>query len=124
MGPNYVLQRTPGTSYVSTYLRGPAPLNTALDGMSWKATLVHALLCLAIGAAVASVSEVKWLAAAFWASAVLYFTASFAYVEDAQPGGFDNPSETVPLPIAKGLGALKFWAGSLAVCAALVSGGY
>ena len=29
---NYVLQRTPGTTYVSTYLRGPAPLNTALDG--------------------------------------------------------------------------------------------
>ena len=26
-----MLQRTPGTSYVSTYLRGPAPLNTALD---------------------------------------------------------------------------------------------
>ena len=31
MRPNYVLQRTPGTSLVSTYLRGPAPLNTALD---------------------------------------------------------------------------------------------
>ena len=30
MPPNYVSQRTPGTSYVSTYLRGPAPLNTAL----------------------------------------------------------------------------------------------
>ena len=30
MPSNYVLQRTPGTSYVSTYLRGPAPLNTAL----------------------------------------------------------------------------------------------
>lgn len=29
-GSNYVLQRTPGTFYVSTYLRGPAPLNTAL----------------------------------------------------------------------------------------------
>jgi hypothetical protein len=29
-----VLQRTPGTSYVSTNHRGPAPLNTALDRMS------------------------------------------------------------------------------------------
>ena len=28
-----MLQRTPGTSYVSTYLRGPAPLNTALGCM-------------------------------------------------------------------------------------------
>ena len=28
---NYVLQRTPGTFYVLTYHRGPAPLNTALD---------------------------------------------------------------------------------------------
>ena len=27
------LQRTPGTSYVSTHLRGPAPLNTALGCM-------------------------------------------------------------------------------------------
>ena len=31
---NYVLQRTPGTSYVSTNLCGPAPLNTALGGMA------------------------------------------------------------------------------------------
>ncbi len=30
--PNYVLQRTPGTYYVSTNYRGPAPLNTALGG--------------------------------------------------------------------------------------------
>jgi hypothetical protein len=30
--PNYVLQRTPGTFYVSTNHRGPAPLNTALGG--------------------------------------------------------------------------------------------
>lgn len=29
---NYVLQRTPGASYVSTNHRGPAPLNTALCG--------------------------------------------------------------------------------------------
>jgi hypothetical protein len=28
-----VLQRTPGTFYVSTYHRGPAPLNTALEPM-------------------------------------------------------------------------------------------
>jgi hypothetical protein len=28
--PNYVLQRTPGTFLVSSKLRGPAPLNTAL----------------------------------------------------------------------------------------------
>ena len=31
---NYVLQRTPGTFLVSSELRGPAPLNTALDLMS------------------------------------------------------------------------------------------
>ena len=31
MEPNYVLQRTPGTFLVSSELRGPAPLNTALD---------------------------------------------------------------------------------------------
>lgn len=29
-----MLQRTPGTSYVSTYHRGPAPLNTALGVMA------------------------------------------------------------------------------------------
>src|SRR5688572_12280578 len=32
--PNYVLQRTPGTFYVLTYHRGPAPLNTALGSMT------------------------------------------------------------------------------------------
>src|SRR5688572_21237453 len=33
MRPNYVLQRTPGTFYVLTHHRGPAPLNTALGCM-------------------------------------------------------------------------------------------
>ncbi len=34
MRPNCALQRTPGTSYVSTYLCGQAPLNTALGVMT------------------------------------------------------------------------------------------
>ena len=42
---NYVLQRTPGTSYVSTHLRGPAPLNTALGLRAMRA---HLLVVLAL----------------------------------------------------------------------------
>lgn len=41
-----MLQRTPGTAYVSTHDRGPAPLNTALKRMWFfgpKAHLIRAL---------------------------------------------------------------------------------
>ena len=39
--PNYVLQRTPGTFYVLTYHRGPAPLNTALGLMHPPYRVIH-----------------------------------------------------------------------------------
>jgi O-antigen/teichoic acid export membrane protein len=40
-----VLQRTPGTFFVLTYHRGPAPLNTALDRMGF---VLHGLGVLAV----------------------------------------------------------------------------
>ena len=46
------MQRTPGTSYVSTYHRGPAPLNTALGAMSRG--LLFLPLCLICSSVVAA----------------------------------------------------------------------
>src|SRR5687767_3897488 len=48
---NYVLQRTPGTFYVSTHHRGPAPLNTALGSMAQP--LARSVLFLATAALLA-----------------------------------------------------------------------
>jgi hypothetical protein len=60
--PNYVLQRTPGTFYVSTHHRGPAPLNTALGAM----TLVRV-------ASPESESHIALIAARLEAAGIPYF---------------------------------------------------
>src|SRR5687767_4594037 len=57
MESNYVLQRTPGTSYVSAYLRGPAPLNTALGPMDESVEFRHRW----------------WHVAGLWAAVLLSF---------------------------------------------------
>ena len=45
-------------------------------------------------------------------------------VEDARPGGFDNPDGTQTLEFAKGVGATKFALQSLAITVALVALGF
>jgi hypothetical protein len=91
--------------------------------MSATAAIVHIVLCVAIGVAVDSFSEVNWLAASFWTSATLFLTGSFAFFEDALPGGFDNPSGCAPHEWARGWRGLGYWARSLAVCLLLVLAG-
>ena len=45
-------------------------------------------------------------------------------VEDARPGGFDNPDGTQTPEFAKGVGATKFALQSLAITVALVALGF
>ncbi len=84
---------------------------------------IHVLICLVIGGLIAYFTSAKWLAAAFWVSASLYINGSIAYVEDGQPGGFDNPDGKDTPEYAKGLGASIFALKSLAVTLALASVG-
>ena len=83
MEPNYVLQRTPGTSYVSTYLRGPAPLNTALGCMNSTVAKSWALALLAVAGAFFIAGLLGGLAAVvagLWETPAAGFAAAFAVV--------------------------------------------
>lgn len=51
----------------------------------------------------------------------MYLNGSIAYVEDVQPGGFDNPEGTETADYAKGKGVIKFAITSLAVTVILAS---
>ena len=62
--------------------------------MNRRFALIHVSVCLVVGALVAALTDVHWLAAAFWCSAALFLTGSIAYLEDSVPGGYDNPDGT------------------------------
>jgi hypothetical protein len=79
---------------------------------------IHVLICIIVGALVATFTNVHWLAAAFWCSAVLFITGSIGYIEDSMPGGFDNPEGTV-----KSLG-YKFLLKTLGIAFALAQLGF
>ncbi|MEI8028161.1 MAG: hypothetical protein WCH35_00095 [Comamonadaceae bacterium] len=83
--------------------------------MNLRATCVHVAVCVTVGGLVAAFTPAKWLAASLWISAALYINGSLATVEDALPGGFDNPDGSATPPIAKGTGATKYALQSLAV---------
>ena len=92
--------------------------------MNLRATGVHVAVCLAVGGLVAALTPAKWLAASFWVSAALYINGSLATVEDARPGGFDNPDGSATPSSAKGVGATKYALQSLAVTLGLAALGF
>jgi hypothetical protein len=92
--------------------------------MNKEALAWHIGISLLIGGAISYFTAAKWLAAAFWVSAAMYINGSIAYVEDAKPGGFDNPDGTETPEYAKGKGATKFALTSLAVTVVLASIGF
>lgn len=92
--------------------------------MNLRASAVHVAACLVVGGLVAAFTPAKWLAAAFWVSAALFFNGSMAAVEDAVPGGFDNPDGSATPSLAKGFGAIRFTLVSLAITAVLACLGF
>ena len=92
--------------------------------MDKKSLIWHVGICLIIGGIVSYFAPVKWLAVSFWVSAAMYINGSIALVEDAQPGGFDNPDGTNEIEHAKGWGASKFALKSLAITIVLASIGF
>ena len=91
--------------------------------MKNRSAALHVAVSLALGGIISGVSPAKWVAATFWASALLFLLGSLAVFEDSLPGGFDNPDSSEGAPIVNGVGAFYFWTKSLAVCALLVTVG-
>jgi hypothetical protein len=92
--------------------------------MNLRVAAIHIALCLVVGGLVAAFTPAKWLAAALWVSAALFINGSFATVEDALPGSFENPDGSATPAFAKGLGATKFALVSLAITAVLACLGF
>jgi hypothetical protein len=92
--------------------------------MDFRAAAIHIAVCVAVGGLLAAFTPAKWLAASFWVSAALYINGASAQVEDARPGGFDNPDGSETPSFAKGLGATKFALQSLAITIGLAALGF
>ena len=84
--------------------------------MDFRATAIHIAVCVVVGGLLAAFTPAKWLAASLWVSA--------AQVEDARPGGFDNPDGSETPSFAKGIGATKFALQSLAITVVLAALGF
>ena len=54
----------------------------------------------------------------------MFINGSIATVEDARPGGFNNPDGTNTPDLAKGWGAIKYALSSLAIFLGLIAAGF
>ena len=89
-----------------------------------KALAMHVAIALLIGGAISYFTDAKWLATSLWVSAAMFINGSLANVEDARPGGFNNPDGTDTPDFAKGWGATKYALSSLAIFVGLVVAGF
>lgn len=88
--------------------------------MNLRATAIHFAICATVGGLISHFTEAKWLAATLWVFAALFVNWTITVIEDARPGGFDNPNGIEPRPFN-----YRFLLGSLLVaCAALAGGAY
>ena len=92
--------------------------------MNARAAVIHVAVAVAIGALVAALTPARWLAASLWVSAAMFINGSLAVVEDAQPGGFDNPHGSEALPVAKGASGTRVALQSVAIAVALAGLGF
>ena len=92
--------------------------------MDLRLAVVHVVVSVIIGCVIAAFTPAKWLAASLWVSAAMYTNGSLAFIEDAQPGGFENPDGSTPPPYARGWGATKFALQSVLVTLTLAGLGF
>lgn len=83
--------------------------------MEVRPALIHIAIAISIGALVAAFTPARWIAASLWVSSALMINGAFAIVEDARPGGFENPDGASPIP---GSSALAFKISGLAIALA------
>ena len=84
--------------------------------MSFRHALINLIVCIAVGGLLSAFTQAKWLAAGLWVFSALAINGSIAQYEDARSGGFENPDGSLTPEFAKGLGAVRFWLSSIAVC--------
>ncbi len=89
-----------------------------------KALAAHVAVSLLVGSVIAYFTDAIWLAASFWVSAAMFINGSLANVEDARPGGFNNPDGTDTPDLATGWGATKYALSSFAIFVCLVVAGF
>lgn len=65
--------------------------------MEKRSAFIHVAVAAAVGALVAAFTPARWVAASLWVSAAMMINGAIATVEDARPGGFDNPDGTDPI---------------------------
>ena len=88
--------------------------------MDIKAAAIHVSICIVVGGLVAAFTPAKWLSVSLWVSASMFVNGSIAMIEDARPGGFDNPDGSETPAFAKGIGAAKFTLQALIITSVLV----
>jgi hypothetical protein len=71
--------------------------------MEIRSAFIHIAITVAIGALVAAFTPARWVAASLWVSAAMMINGAIATIEDAKPGGFDNPDGSGPIPGASKL---------------------
>lgn len=84
----------------------------------------HIAIALLVGGVIAYFTDARWLAAACWVSAAMYFNGSLAVHEDALPGGFDNPNGDDTPAFTNGFGATKYWLSTFAITGGLLAAGF
>jgi hypothetical protein len=89
--------------------------------MNYRPALIHACICVALGAAMAAFTPMKLLAAALLVSAALQINGALAVYEDAQPDGFDNPAGTDKPAFTQGIGVAKYWAKAISIAGSFVA---
>ena len=94
------------------------------DVIDKRALTLHIVAAVVIGAIIAALSPAKWLAASLWVSAVMVLNGSLAVLEDARPGGFDDPRGSEPPPLNNRVDSARFVLGSIAMTTALVALGF
>jgi hypothetical protein len=92
--------------------------------MDRKAAVIHIAICVVVGGLVAAFTPAKWFAASLWVSAAMFINGSLATVEDARPGGFNNPDGSETPEFSKGIGATIYALRSLGITLALAGLGF
>jgi hypothetical protein len=87
--------------------------------MNFRPAAIHVAVCAAVGGVLAAFTPARWIAASLWISAAMFINGSLAILEDARPGGFDNPDGSETPSYAKGWGATRFALQSLVIAVAI-----
>lgn len=73
--------------------------------MESRSAFIHIAVAISVGALIAVFTPARWIAASLWVSSAMMVNGAIATIEDAMPGGFENPDGESPI---HGSSALAF----------------